>query len=82
MIVEEKFVSGNNVSAMHAVGWEGIFGVTILSTLLVPMYFITGQGPLFASPGHRLEDAIDAFYQIIHSWQVATGLSGKSVRLF
>ncbi len=30
MVVEEKFVSGSNVSPLQAVGWEGLFGFTIL----------------------------------------------------
>lgn len=42
MIVEEKYVSGRNVSPLQAVGWEGIFGFSVLSLLLIPMYFIKG----------------------------------------
>lgn len=77
MIVEEKFVSGSNVSPLQAVGWEGIFGFITLSILLFPMYFIKIKtGKIFDSPDNRIEDAIDGYYQIKNSWQVATGLSG------
>ncbi|OTF74331.1 transmembrane protein C2orf18-like protein [Euroglyphus maynei] len=77
MIVEEKYVSDSNVSSLHAVGWEGIFGFTILSILLVPMYFIKIGGKMFeTNPEGQIEDAIDGFYQIFNSWEVACGISG------
>lgn len=64
MIVEEKMVSGSNVSPLQAVGWEGIFGFSVLSFLLVPMYFIHVGNDIFQNPNGQIEDAIDAFYQI------------------
>ena len=30
MVIEEKFVSGRNVSPLEAVGWEGFFGFTTM----------------------------------------------------
>lgn len=77
MVVEEKFVSGANVSPLHAVGWEGFFGFTILSTLLIPMYYIPTGKMIFNNPGGQMEDAIDGFVQIGNSWQVACGVFGK-----
>lgn len=76
MIVEEKYVSGRNVSPLQAVGWEGIFGFSVLSLLLFPMYFIKVGHDIFNNPNGQIEDAIDGFYQIANSWEVATGLSG------
>nr|XP_027206222.1 solute carrier family 35 member F6-like [Dermatophagoides pteronyssinus] len=77
MIVEEKYVSGSNVSPLQAVGWEGLFGFVILSILLVPMYFIKIKGEMFSTnPDNQIEDAIDGFYQIFNSWEVASGISG------
>ena len=76
MVVEEKFVSGTNVSPLQAVGWEGLFGVLILSTLLVPMYFIPTGNFIFNNPNGQMEDAIDGFYQIANNWQVAMALTG------
>ena len=40
MVYEEKFVTKYNVPPLQAVGWEGIFGFSIISILLIPMYFI------------------------------------------
>lgn len=76
MIVEEKFVSGSNVSPLQAVGWEGIFGFSVLSVLLVPMYFIHVGKDIFQNPDGQIEDALDGFVQIGNNWQVALGLSG------
>ncbi|KPM08672.1 transmembrane protein C2orf18-like protein [Sarcoptes scabiei] len=76
MIVEERFVSGSNVSPLQAVGWEGIFGFITITILLIPMYFIKVGGDIFKNPNGQIEDVIDAFYQIKNSWQVTSGLSG------
>ena len=43
MVVEERYVSGKNIPALQAVGYEG-FGVIILGLLLVPMYFPAVKG--------------------------------------
>lgn len=77
MIVEERFVSGSNVSPLQAVGWEGIFGFITITILLIPMYFIKVGGDIFKNPNGQIEDVIDAFYQIKNSWQVTSGLSGN-----
>jgi len=76
MVIEERFVSTRNVSALEAVGWEGFFGFTTLLVLLVPMYFINVGNAIFTNPGGRLEDAVDGVYQIINSWQVSVGFLG------
>lgn len=76
MVVEERFVSGKNVSALEAVGWEGFFGFVIMSLLLIPFYFINVGNQIFKNPNGSLEDAIDGFYQISNNWQVATGFCG------
>lgn len=76
MVLEEKFVNSQSVSPLQVVGWEGFFGFTTTVILLVPMYFIyVGQG-IFTNPGGQIEDVVDAYYQIINSWQVTTGFIG------
>ena len=67
---EEKIIKKYQVSPLHAVGWEGIFGFVVFTILLFPMYFTPWHLP--ASPDFwqettRFEDAIDGFYQIVHS---------------
>ena len=77
MVLEEKFINSRQVSPLHVVGWEGFFGFTFLSLLCIPMYFIKVGNIIFKNPEGRLEDAIDAFYQIKNNWHVSTGLIGK-----
>ncbi|XP_066144792.1 solute carrier family 35 member F6 [Euwallacea fornicatus] len=67
MVVEEKFVQGENIPSLQAVGWEGLFGFVTLVLLQIPFYFIRGVPPLTPTAGARLEDPIDAFVQIGHS---------------
>jgi len=81
MVVEEKFVSGSNVSPLQAVGWEGLFGFSILSLLLIPMYYIPTGTLIFKNPDGQMEDAIDGFYQIGNNWQVAFGIIGTVISI-
>lgn len=68
MTWEEKFVKKYEVPALQAVGWEGIFGFSILTILLVPFYYISfsvnGLEPA------RFEDALDGLRQIGNDDQI------------
>jgi len=67
MVLEEKFITKYNVPALQAVGWEGTFGFTTLSLLLIPFSFIY-VGPSFGhGPRQVLEDAYDGVYQLSHN---------------
>lgn len=67
MVVEEKFVAGQDIPPLQAVGWEGIFGFTVLAALQLPFYFIKAGPPFTNNPTGRLEDPIDAFTQIANN---------------
>jgi len=72
MVVEEKFISKYNVPPLQVVGWEGIFGFSILSCILVVMYYIPG-----GSVGGRLENTPDALVQFANSWVVIVAIIGN-----
>ena len=65
MIYEEVVIKKYDVPSLKAVGWEGIWGSSLLGLLLIPFYFI----PLTISDVQpkRLENSIDALYQIHNS---------------
>jgi hypothetical protein len=48
------------------VGWEGIWGATVISLFLVIFYFIPGS-----SAGNHFENAPDAFVQLHNSVPLA-----------
>lgn len=73
MCVEEKFVGGYNIPALQAVGWEGIWGFTVLCSALVVMNFI----PDNSKPTCKFEDARDAFTQMGHSAIICIALFGN-----
>ncbi|KAK2705938.1 hypothetical protein QYM36_016079 [Artemia franciscana] len=64
MVYEEKYVVKNNVPALQAVGWEGVFGFSSLALLLIPMYYIRVGPPFGNGPNGNLEDPFDAFVQM------------------
>ena len=65
MTYEQKFIVKYDVPPLQAVGWEGIWGFTVLGLLQFAFYFIPVS---FSSvrPA-RLENVIDAVYQIGNS---------------
>ena len=76
MVIEERFVSSANVPPLMAVGCEGLFGFVVLSILLFPMYHIHVNSTFSSSPEYRLEDALDAFYQLGNNWQLSLAFTG------
>jgi drug/metabolite transporter (DMT)-like permease len=87
VVVEEKFIGGYNIPALQVVGWEGVFGFTILSTVVGIMYtfpapaqFCTApvvNGTTITAACSHFEDAQDAFVEIGNSWRVALALAGN-----
>uniref|UniRef100_A0A2A4K439 EamA domain-containing protein n=1 Tax=Heliothis virescens TaxID=7102 RepID=A0A2A4K439_HELVI len=64
MVYEEKYVAGQNIPPLQAVGWEGVFGFSVLSGLLVIFYW-TPAPPHFGNNARgTVEDAIDGLVQI------------------
>ena len=76
MVWEEKFVTKHNVPPLQAVGWEGVFGFTTLSLLLIPMYYIRVGPPFSANPRMVLEDALDGFTQMGNNPMIILAMSG------
>ncbi|XP_013161425.1 PREDICTED: solute carrier family 35 member F6 [Papilio xuthus] len=64
MVYEEKYVTGLNIPSMQAVGWEGIFGFSVLSGLLVIFYWVPAPSHFGNNPRGTVEDAIDGLIQI------------------
>eukprot|EP00658_Telonema_sp_P-2_P081793 TRINITY_DN8483_c0_g1_i3.p1 TRINITY_DN8483_c0_g1~~TRINITY_DN8483_c0_g1_i3.p1 ORF type:complete len:409 (+),score=115.63 TRINITY_DN8483_c0_g1_i3:201-1427(+) len=77
MVVEEKFIGGHNVPALAAVGWEGFWGLTILSCALVGMYFIPAHLPDGSHQSGHFEDSWDAMVQISNSWKLVVAIGGN-----
>ncbi|CAG9815222.1 unnamed protein product [Phaedon cochleariae] len=81
MVVEEKFVAGQDIPPLQAVGWEGLFGFVVLALLQIPFYFIHAGPPVTSQAGDRLEDAIDAFVQIGHSGKLSVAILGTVISI-
>ena len=73
MTFEEKIIKKYEVPPLQGVGWEGIFGFSVLMVLLVPMYFIPWHLPAsadFWQDTPRFEDAIDGLMQMGQNWRL------------
>ncbi|XP_065333203.1 solute carrier family 35 member F6 [Cloeon dipterum] len=64
MVYEEKFINKHNIPALQAVGWEGIFGFSVLGLLLVPFYYLKVGSPFSGNPRGVLEDPFDGLIQL------------------
>ncbi|CAL8317844.1 unnamed protein product [Merluccius merluccius] len=80
MVLEEKFVYKHDVHPLKAVGTEGLFGFSVLTLLLIPMYYIP-VGDFTTNPRQVLEDALDAFCQIGHQPLIMLALLGNTVSI-
>lgn len=81
MVYEERYVGRNDIPSLQAVGWEGIFGFTFLSTLLIPMYFIHVPAPFNNNAHGVIEDAPDAIVQILNNPFLIMAICGTIVSI-
>ncbi len=84
MTVEEKIIKKYNVPPLQGVGWEGVFGFSVLIVLLVPMYFIPWHLPATQALWQttvRFEDSIDALLQIFNSPRLLISTIGLTVSI-
>lgn len=66
-VYEEKVLSSYTIAPLQAVGWEGLYGLIIMSILLIPLSYINLGSCIFSNsptPPWTLEDPIDGFIQL------------------
>ncbi|XP_053988398.1 solute carrier family 35 member F6 [Hylaeus volcanicus] len=76
MVIEEKYVTGQNIPALQAVGWEGIFGFISICLLMIPLNFIHASPPFADNSQGTLEATKDAFIQIGNSSNLLMAIVG------
>ncbi|CAJ0606055.1 unnamed protein product [Cylicocyclus nassatus] len=81
MVYEQKYLNQYDVPALFAVGLEGLFGMTILSVLMVPMYYIHVPHTFSTNPEGRLEDVFFAWKEICEQPWIAVALGGTIVSI-
>jgi uncharacterized membrane protein len=70
MCIEEKIMGIYGTPPLKVVGLEGMFGFTILSILLIPMYFIRIEG-------YPFENTLDAFTQLGENPVIVIAMAGN-----
>ncbi|XP_034839439.1 solute carrier family 35 member F6-like [Maniola hyperantus] len=81
MVYEEKYVSGLNIPALQAVGWEGVFGFSVLSMLLVVFYWVPAPAHFDQNPRGTVEDFIDGLVQIGNNLLLLLAILGTIVSI-
>ncbi|RCN39319.1 transmembrane protein C2orf18 family protein [Ancylostoma caninum] len=81
MVYEQKYLNQYDVPALFAVGLEGLFGMTILSVLMVPMYYIHVPHTFSTNPEGRLEDVFFAWKEICEQPWIAVALGGTIISI-
>jgi len=79
MVVEDRFLSRFKLDPMQIVGWEGFWGFSMLSILLIPMYFIPNF--LGSSDTDHFENTPDALVQIANSWIILVAILGNIISI-
>eukprot|EP00161_Ancyromonas_sigmoides_P013541 TRINITY_DN3491_c0_g2_i1.p1 TRINITY_DN3491_c0_g2~~TRINITY_DN3491_c0_g2_i1.p1 ORF type:complete len:442 (-),score=241.54 TRINITY_DN3491_c0_g2_i1:80-1291(-) len=79
MVIEEKVVGKHDVHPLLAVGFEGMWGFSMLSCLLFVFYHVPNPYP--DVPGNRFEDAIDAFYQLGNDHILLLAMMGNLISI-
>ncbi|XP_022117346.2 solute carrier family 35 member F6-like [Pieris rapae] len=84
MVYEEKFISNFDIPPMQAVGWEGIFGFSMSSLLLLVFYWVPAIPHFGHGPNGTIGDAIDGLVQICNNHLLMWAVLGSviSVALF
>ncbi|XP_023944465.2 solute carrier family 35 member F6 [Bicyclus anynana] len=81
MVYEEKYVSGLNIPALQAVGWEGVFGFSVLSLLLVVFYWVPAPPHFDSNPRGTVEDVIDGLVQIFNNSKLLVAILGTVISI-
>lgn len=76
MVVEEKFVAGQDIPALQAVGWEGIFGFIGICLAMIPLNFIYASPPFADNSRGTLEATADALIQIKNDGRLFMAIIG------
>lgn len=77
MVVEEKFVAGQDIPALQAIGWEGIFGFLGMLFIMIPLNFIYAPPPFADNSRGTLEATVDALTQISNDGHLLMAIVGK-----
>ncbi|XP_072931280.1 solute carrier family 35 member F6 [Epargyreus clarus] len=81
MVYEEKYVTSLNIAPMQAVGWEGVFGFSVLSVLLFIFYWVPAPPHFGHNPRGVLEDVIDGFVQIGNNSALVVSILGTIISI-
>ena len=84
MTVEEKIIKKYKVPPLQGIGWEGVFGFSVLFIFLFPMFFIPWHLPAsqdFWQDTLRFEDSIDGLTQIFKSPKLLVSTLGLMISI-
>ncbi|XP_014222950.1 solute carrier family 35 member F6 [Trichogramma pretiosum] len=81
MVVEEKYIAGQDIPALQAVGWEGVFGCIGMCFIMIPCNFIYAPPPFADNSSNTIEASIDALVQISRSGHLLMAMIGITISI-
>ncbi|XP_029172197.1 solute carrier family 35 member F6 isoform X2 [Nylanderia fulva] len=76
MVVEEKYMGEQDIPALQAIGWEGIFGCIGISIALIPLNYIIAPPPFADNSRGTLEATTEALIEIGSSSKLLIAVIG------
>lgn len=78
MVVEEKYVGEQDIPALQAIGWEGIFGFVGISIAMIPLNYIVAPPPFADNSRGTLEASMEALIEILDNNKLLIAVIGIS----
>ncbi|KAH0949952.1 hypothetical protein HN011_007842 [Eciton burchellii] len=76
MVVEEKYVGEQDIPALQAIGWEGIFGFIGISIAMIPLNYISAPPPFADNSRGTLEASKEALIEIGNNGNLLIAIIG------
>jgi hypothetical protein len=73
LVFEEKYIKKYDIPVLQVIGLEGLHGFTIMSVLLIPLFFVHVGEEFGQNPRHAFEDPVNKICSYVQGCQIFLG---------